>query len=124
MVYDDDTKMTELLMEAISFLSKGQPDLARAEADPLFKLLKFTGDTDQMDQEWVSWTNGMLSVLELHEVVKSYDVSLAEVEEWVNDLRIWYERANLGEEKDSKRGKKKVPRKGVQQGYSCRKRSG
>ena len=49
----------------------------------------------------------MLSVLELHEVVKSYDVSLAEVEEWVNDLRIWYERANLGEEKDSKRGKKR-----------------
>ena len=107
MVYDDDTKMTELLMEAISFLSNGKPDLARAEADPLFKLLKFTGDTDQMDQEWVSWTTGMLTVLELLEVVKSYEVSLVEVEEWVNDLRIWYERANLGEEKDSKRGKKR-----------------
>ena len=49
----------------------------------------------------------MLTVLELLEVVKSYEVSLAEVEEWVNDLRIWYERANLGEEKDSKRGKKR-----------------
>ena len=107
MVYDDDTKMTELLMEAISFLSDGKSDLARAEADPLFKLLKFNGDADQMDREWVSWTTSMLSVLELHEVVKSYDVSLAEVEEWVNDLRIWYERANLGEEKDSKRGKKR-----------------
>ena len=107
MVYDDDTKMTELLMEAISFLSNGKPDLARAEADPLFKLLKFNGDTDQMDREWVSWTTGMLSVLDLHEVVKSYDVSLAEVEEWVNDLRIWFERANVGEEKDPKRGKKR-----------------
>ena len=50
MVYDEETKMTELLMEAISFLSGGKPDLARAEADPLFKLLKFTGDADQMDQ--------------------------------------------------------------------------
>ena len=107
MVYDDDTKMTELLMEAISFLSNGKPDLARAEADPLFKLLKFTGDTDQMDQEWVSWTTGMLTVLELHEVVKSYEVSLEEVEEWVNDLRIWFERANVEEEKDPKRGKKR-----------------
>ena len=107
MVYDEKTKMTELLMEAISFLSGGKPDLARAEADPLFKLLKFTGDADQMDQEWVSWTTEMLTVLELLEVVKSYEVSLAEVEEWVNDLRIWYERANLGEEKDSKRGKKR-----------------
>ena len=107
MVYDEETKMTELLMEAISFLSGGKPDLARAEADPLFKLLKFTGDADQMDQVWVSWTTEMLSVLELLEVVKSYDVSLAEVEEWVNDLRIWYERANLGEEKDPKKGKKR-----------------
>ena len=107
MVYDEETKMTELLMEAISFLSGGKPDLARAEADPLFKLLKFTGDADQMDQEWVSWTTEMLTVLELLEVVKSYEVSLAEVEEWVNDLRIWCERANLGEEKDSKRGKKR-----------------
>ena len=107
MVYDEETKMTELLMEAISFLSGGKPDLARAEADPLFKLLKFTGDADQMDQVWVSWTTEMLSVLELLEVVKSYEVSLAEVEEWVNDLRIWYERANLGEEKDPKRGKKR-----------------
>ena len=107
MVYGDDTKMTELLMEAISFLSNGKSDLARAEADPLFKLLKFNGDADQMDREWVSWTTGMLSVLELHEVVKSYEVSLAEVEEWVNDLRIWFERANVGEEKDPKRGKKR-----------------
>ena len=107
MVYDEETKMTELLMEAISFLSNGKPDLARAEADPLFKLLKFAGDTDQMDQVWVSWTTGMLTVLELLEVVKFYEVSLTEVEEWVNDLRIWYERANLGEEKDSKRGKKR-----------------
>ena len=49
----------------------------------------------------------MLSVLELHEVVKSYEVSLEEVEEWVNDLRIWFERANLEEEKDPKRGKKR-----------------
>ena len=46
-------------------------------------------------------------MLDLHEVVKSYDVSLAEVEEWVNDLRIWFERANVGEEKDPKRGKKR-----------------
>ena len=107
MTYDDDTKMSELLMEAISILSNGKPDLARAEADPLFKLLKFKGDADQMDREWVSWTDEMLSVLELHEVVKSYDVSLEEVEEWVNDLRIWFERANLEEEKDPKRGKKR-----------------
>ena len=107
MTYDDDTKMSELLMEAISILSNGKPDLARAEADPLFKLLKFKGDADQMDREWVSWTEEMLSVLELHEVVKSYDVSLEEVEEWVNDLRIWFERANLEEEKDPKRGKKR-----------------
>ena len=107
MVYDEETKMTELLMEAISFLSNGKSDLARAEADPLFKLLKITGDADYMDQVWVSWTTEMLSVLELLEVVKSYDVSLAEVEEWANDLRIWYERANLGEEKDPKKGKKR-----------------
>ena len=107
MTYDDDTKMSELLMEAISFLSNGKTDLARAEADPLFKLLKFKGDADQMDREWVSWTDDMLSVLELHEVVKSYEVSLEEVEEWVNDLRIWFERANVEEEKDPKRGKKR-----------------
>ena len=100
MVYDEETKMTELLMEAVSFLSGGKPDLARAEADPLFKLLKFTGDADQMDQVWVSWTTEMLSVLELLEVVKSYEVSLAEVEEWVNDLRIWYE---LGRGKGSQK---------------------
>ena len=107
MVYDDDTKMVELLMEAISFMSNGKSDLARAEADPLFKLLKFKGDTDQLDREWCSWTTGMLSLLELHEIVKSYEVSLAEVEEWVNDLRIWFERANVVEEKDPKRGKKR-----------------
>ena len=107
MVYDDDTKMVELLMEAISFMSNGKSDLARAEADPVFKLLKFKGDAEQMDREWCSWTTGMLSTLELHEIVKSYEVSLAEVEEWVNDLRIWFERANVEEERDPKRGKKR-----------------
>ena len=107
MVYDDDTKMVELLMEAISFMSNGKSDLARAEADPVFKLLKFNGDAEQMDTEWCSWTTGMLSLLELHEIVKSYEVSLAEVEEWVNDLRIWFERANVEEERDPKRGKKR-----------------
>ena len=61
MVYDDDTKMIELLMEAISYMSDGKSDLARAEADPVFKLLKFNGDTEQMDAEWCSWTTGMLS---------------------------------------------------------------
>ena len=119
-----DTKMVELLMEAISFMSNGKSDLARAEADPVFKLLKFKGDAEQMDREWCSWTTGMLSTLELHEIVKSYEVSLAEVEEWVNDLRIWFERANVEEERDPKKGKKEVPRKGVQQGYSCRKGGG
>ena len=107
MVYDDDTKMVELLMEAISFMSNGKSDLARAEADPVFKLLKFNGDAEQMDTEWCSWTTGMLSLLELHEIVKSYEVSLADVEEWVNDLRIWFERANIEEERDPKRGKKR-----------------
>ena len=33
MVYDDDTRMVELLMEAISYMSDGKSDLARAEAD-------------------------------------------------------------------------------------------
>ena len=107
MGYDDDTKMVELLMEAISFMSNGKSDLARAEADPVFKLLKFKGDAELMDREWCSWTTGMLSTLELHEIVKSYEVSLAEVEEWVNDLRIWFERANVEEDRDPKRGKKR-----------------
>ena len=107
MTYDDDTRMMELLMEAISYMSDGKPDLARAEADPVFKLLKFNGDAEQMDAEWCSWTSGMLSSLELHEIVRSYEVSLAEVEEWVNDLRIWFERANVEDEKDPKRGKKR-----------------
>ena len=107
MVYDDDTRMVELLMEAISYVSDGKSDLARAEADPVFKLLKFNGDTEQMDTEWCSWTTGMLSLLELHEIVKSYEISLVDVEEWVNDLRIWFQRANMEEERDPKRGKKR-----------------
>ena len=37
----------------------------------------------------------MLSTLELYEVIRSCDVPLAEVEEWTNDLRIWYEKAQL-----------------------------
>ena len=78
MGYDDGTRMMELLTEAISYMSDGKPDLARAEADPVFKLLKFNGDAEQMDAEWCSWTSGMLSSLELHEIVKSYEVPLEE----------------------------------------------
>ena len=107
MGYDDDTRMIELLMEAISYMSDGKSDLARAEADPVFKLLKFNGDAEQMDAEWCSWTSGMLSSLELHEIVKSYEIPLVEVEEWIDDLRIWFQRANLEEESDPKRGKKR-----------------
>ena len=99
MGYDDDTKMIELLIR--------KSDLARAEADPVFKLLKFNGDTEQMDAEWCSWTSGMLSSLELHEIVKSYEIPLGEVEEWINDLRIWFQRANVEEGSDPKRGKKR-----------------
>ena len=88
-------------------MSDGKSDLARAEADPVFKLLKFKGDAEQMDAEWCSWTSGMLSSLELHEIVKSYEVPLEEVEEWINDLRIWFQQANLEEGSDPKRGKKR-----------------
>ena len=107
MGYDDDTRMMELLMEAISFLSDGKSDLARAEADPVFKLLKFNGDADQRDAEWCTWTTGMLSSLELHEIVKSYEIPLVEVEEWIDELRIWFQRANMKEERDPKRNKKR-----------------
>ena len=107
MGYDDDTRMMELLMEAISFLSDGKSDLARAEADPVFKLIKFNGDTDQRDAEWCSWTTGMLSALELHEIVKSHEIPLVEVEEWIDELRIWFQRANMKEERDPKRDKKR-----------------
>ena len=41
------------------------------------------------------------------EIVKSYEISLEEVEEWINELRIWFQRANLEEGSDSKRGKKR-----------------
>ena len=107
MVYDDDTRMMELLMEAISYMSDGKSDLARAEADPVFKLLKFNGNAEQMDAEWCSWTSGMLSSLELHEIVKPYETPLEDVEEWINDLRIWFQRATLEEGSDTKRGKKR-----------------
>ena len=107
MGYDDDTRMMELLMEAISFLSDGKSDLARAEADPVFKLIKFNGDTDQRDAEWCSWTTGMLSALELHEIVKSHEIPLVEVEEWIDELRIWFQRANMKEERDPKKDKKR-----------------
>lgn len=107
MVYDDDTRLMELLMEAVSYMSHGKIDLARAEADPVFKLLRFNGDAEQMDAEWCFWTSGMLTPLELHEIVKSYEVPLEEVEEWTNDLRIWFHQVNLEEGSDAKRDKKR-----------------
>ena len=61
MVYDDDTRLMQLLMEAVSYMSDGKSDLARAEADPVFKLLRFNGDAEQMDAEWCFWTSGMLT---------------------------------------------------------------
>ena len=88
-------------------MSDGKPDLARAEADPVFKLLKFNGDAEQRDAEWCSWTTGMLTSLELLEIVKSYEITLDEVEEWINELRIWFQRANLEEGSDSRKGKKR-----------------
>ena len=107
MVYDDDTRRMELLMEAVSYMSGGKPDLAFAEAEPVFKLIKFEGDEELRSAEWCSWTTGMLTPLELHEVVKSFEVSLDEVEEWTSDLRIWYDKANLDEGGTSKKGRKR-----------------
>ena len=51
----------------------------------------------------------MYSTLELYEVVRSCDIPLAEVEEWTNDLRVWYEKAQLEGKGDPKIGKKKMP---------------
>ena len=39
--------------------------------------------------------------------MKSHEVPLNEVEEWTNDLRIWFHQAHLEEESDSKRGRKR-----------------
>ena len=39
--------------------------------------------------------------------MKSYEIPLVDVEEWINDLRIWLQRANMEEERDPKRGKKR-----------------
>ena len=49
----------------------------------------------------------MLSALELYEVVRSVDIPLEEVEEWVNDLRIWYENAQLDGGSDPNGGTKR-----------------
>ena len=107
MVYDDDTKMVELLMEAVSCMSDGKSDLAYAEADPVFKHIKFEGDNELREAEWCSWTSGMLTPLKLRDIVKSFEVSLEEVEEWTNDLRIWCRKAVLDEEANPKKGKKR-----------------
>ena len=115
MVYDDDTRMVELLMEAVSVLSGGKPDLAYAEAEAVFRLIRFNGDRDQRSSEWCTWTSGTLTPLQLHDVVKSFEVSLQEVEEWTEDLRIWYNQANLEEEDVPKRGKKRSQEGGVRE---------
>ena len=107
MVYDDDTRAVELLSEAVSYMSDGKPDVARAEGEPIFKLIRLNGDDELKDSEWCSWTSGMLSLLELHDVVKTYGIPLNEIEEWTSDLRIWYHNANLEVESDSKKGKKR-----------------
>ena len=87
MVYDEETEKSNLIAEAVSYMSGGRDNIDGWEGEPIFKLLRVT-DEDQKNEEWLSWTDKMLSVLELYEVIRSYDVPLAEVEEWTNDLRI------------------------------------
>ena len=94
MEYDEETEKSNLIAEAVSYMSGGRDDIDRWEGEPIFKLLRIT-DEDQKNEEWLSWTDKMLSTLELYEVVRSCDIPLAEVEECVNDLRIWYEKAQL-----------------------------
>ena len=93
MVYDDDTRAFELLSEAVGYMSGGKDNIDRFEGEAIFKLLRMTGSEEQKDTEWCSWTEGMLSVLELHEV-----------EEWANDLRIWYQRPRSKGGSDPKDG--------------------
>ena len=106
MVYDEETEKSNLIAEAVSYMSGGKDNIDRWEGEPIFKLLRIT-DEDQKNEEWLSWTDKMLSVLELYEVIRSYDVPLAEVEEWTNDLRIWYEKAQLDGESGPNGGTKR-----------------
>ena len=91
MVYDDDTRVFELLSGAVGYMSGGKDNIDRYEGEAIFKLLRMTGNEEQMDTEWCSWTEGLLSVLELHEVIKAHEIPLEDIEEWANDLRIWYQ---------------------------------
>ena len=104
MVYDDDTRAVELLSEAVSYMSDGKNDVDRWEGEAIFKLLRFTGDEEHKNAEWNSWASHMLSPLELHEIVKAQDIPLKDIEEWTDELRIWYRKKSL--EGDSKDGKK------------------
>ena len=93
MVYDDDTRACELLAEAVSIMSKTKDNVDRYEGEPIFKLLGIAGEKEDLDAEWCTWTDRLLSSLEeLHEVVKRHDVSLAEIESSVDELRIWYQK--------------------------------
>ena len=93
MVYDDDTRACEFLAEAVSLMSKGRDNVDRYEGEPIFKLLGTSGDKDHLSAECNTWTDRLLSPLELHEVVKGHDISLADIESWTNELRIWYQTA-------------------------------
>ena len=106
MEYDEETEKSNLIAEAVSYMSGGRDDIDRWEGEPIFKLLRIT-DEDQKNEEWLSWTDKMLSALELYEVVRSVDIPLEEVEEWVNDLRIWYEKAQLDGGSDPNGGTKR-----------------
>ena len=103
MVYDEETEKNNLIAEAVSYMSGGRDDIDRWKGEPIFKLWRIT-DEDQKNDEWLSWTDKILSTLELYEVVRSCDIPLAEAEEWTNELRIWYEKAQLEGEGDPKGG--------------------
>ena len=108
MVNDEYTQMSELLAEAVSLMSKGKDNVDRFEGEPILKLLGISGTEEDLDAECSTWTDRLLSSLELYEVVRSQEISLAEVESWTNDLRVWYQQACL-EDSKKKDGESDLP---------------